>query len=67
MKTNHMRVAEFAERSGWQVSTVRKKLQQRLIGYRKSRQDRVDPGIRVGKSLGDYRPAVGCERQVALT
>ena len=57
-KEKHIRVAEFAERSGYEVSTVRKKLQQRLIGYRKCGRIVLIPESELERVMGAYHPPV---------
>jgi excisionase family DNA binding protein len=56
-----MSVYEFAVRSGYQPSTVRKKIQQRLIGYRKvGRLVRIPPS-ELERIRGEYRPPISLE------
>lgn len=51
-----MRVDEFAERSGYKITTIRKKLQRREIGYRKVGRIILIPASELERITGEYRP-----------
>jgi excisionase family DNA binding protein len=53
-----LRVHEFAARSGYQVSTIRKKLLQREIGYRKCGRLVLIPESELQRIRGPYLPPV---------
>lgn len=55
----HMRVDEFAERTGYKIPTVRKKLLRREISYRKVGRIVLIPESELARLLGDLRPAIG--------
>jgi hypothetical protein len=54
----HMRVKEFAKRSGYEIATVRKKLLRREISYRKVGRIVIIPESELERLLGDLRPAI---------
>ncbi|MGH2360422.1 MAG: hypothetical protein ACRDGM_07760 [bacterium] len=54
----HYRVNEVAELSGLAVATIRKRLRQRKIGYKKSERAVLIPEREVWKLLGEYQSPV---------
>lgn len=54
----YLRVAEFAELSHYKPSTIRKKILQRLLGYRKMGRLVLIPESELARIQGDYRPPV---------
>jgi len=58
LKERHLRVEEFAERTGYRIPTVRKKLLRREISYRKVGRIVLIPESEVDRLLGDLRPAI---------
>ena len=55
----HYRVKEVSEMTGLAVSTIRKKLTQREVSFRKSVRAVMIPESEVRKLLGEFRPAIG--------
>jgi excisionase family DNA binding protein len=55
----HLRVEEFANRSGYSIATIRKKISRREIGYRKIGRIVAIPESELTRILGEYRPPVG--------
>ncbi len=55
MADRNMRIEEFASRSGYKESTIRKKIQRREIGYRKVGRMVVIPESELTRILGEYR------------
>lgn len=53
-----LRVHEFAARSGYQISTIRKKLLQRQIGYRKCGRIILIPEAELQRIRGPYVPPI---------
>lgn len=49
----HMRVAEYADRSGYAVATIRKKIASGQIAYRKVGRIITIPESSLSKMLGD--------------
>ncbi len=58
----HIRVEEFAERVGYSIATIRKKLARREIGFRKVGRIIAIPESEVARLLGDYVPPIKLER-----
>ena len=58
LNERHMRVEEFAERTGYKTPTIRKKLLRREISYRKVGRIVLIPESEVHRLLGDLRPAI---------
>jgi excisionase family DNA binding protein len=54
----HMRVEEFAKRTGYKIPTIRKKLLRREIIYRKVGRIVIIPESELDRLLGDLRPAI---------
>jgi excisionase family DNA binding protein len=54
----HMRVHEFAAATGYEISTIRKKLTERKISYRKVGRIVLIPESELERMLGELRPAV---------
>ncbi len=54
----HLRVEEFASRTGYKVSTIRKKLLRRELTYRKVGRIVLIPESELQRLLGDLRPAI---------
>ena len=54
----HLRVDEFAQRTGYEPATVRKKLLRREISYRKVGRIVLIPESEVKRLLGELRPAI---------
>ena len=52
------RLRQAAERTGYQVSTLRKKLARREIGYRKAGRLVLIPQSELDRLIGHYRPPV---------
>ena len=49
----HMRVAEFADRSGYAIATIRKKISRRQIAHRKVGRIITIPESELSKMLGE--------------
>jgi excisionase family DNA binding protein len=56
MDEKHYRLRQAAERTGYQVSTLRKKLARREIGYRKCGRLVLIPESELNRMVGQYRP-----------
>jgi hypothetical protein len=54
----HYRVNEVANITGLAISTIRKRLLRRQIGYRKTERAIMIPASEVERLLGHYLPAV---------
>lgn len=54
----HMRVDEFADRSGYKIATIRKKIARREISYRKVGRIITIPESSLAKLLGDLNEAI---------
>lgn len=54
----HMRVDEFADRIGYSIATIRKKIARREIAYRKVGRIITIPESSLTKLLGDLTEAV---------
>jgi excisionase family DNA binding protein len=54
----HLRVEEFAQRTGYKIPTIRKKLLRREITYRKVGRIVLIPESEVDRLLGDLRLAI---------
>jgi hypothetical protein len=54
----HIRIDEFAHRSGYKVATIRKKIARREIAYRKAGRIVTIPESELSKILGELHEAV---------
>lgn len=54
----HFRVNDFAQRTGYQPATIRKKILRREIAYRKVGRIVLIPESELRRLLGDLRPAI---------
>ena len=57
----HMRVGEFADRSGYSVPTIRKKISRREIAYRKVGRIICIPESELVRMLGKLQETVAIE------
>lgn len=58
----YLRIKEFAERSQYKSSTIRKKILQRELGYLKMGRLVLIPKSELARIQGDYRPPVSLEK-----
>ena len=56
MHEKHYRLSQAAERTGYKVATLRKKLARREIGYRKCGRLVLIPESELDRLVGQYRP-----------
>ena len=61
----HIRVDEFANRTGYKIPTVRKMITRREISYRKVGRIIAIPESELARVLGDLREAVALEGKSA--
>lgn len=61
MGERHLRIPEVAERTGYSIATLRKKVTRREIGFRKVGRIISIPESEVVRLLGEYRPPLTLE------
>ena len=61
----HIRVQEFADRSGYAIPTIRKKIARREIAYRKVGRIITIPESELTRILGELREPVALENKSA--
>lgn len=54
----HFRVSEVAQLTGLSIFTIRRRLKERTLGYRKGLRAVFIPESEVKRLLGEYRPAI---------
>jgi|CXWL01.1.fsa_nt_gi hypothetical protein len=68
MKTaieRHIRVEEFANRSGYAIPTIRKKIARREIAYRKVGRIITIPESELARLLGELREVIALDEKSA--